>query len=157
MYALILDANGQYDQAEKAYRKSLDLDSSSVVTRLYLGENLLTQKKYPEAISVLSELVKIQDGALHRKRLGEAYAGEGKDADAFTQYRAALKLDANYYPALNAMGELYIIEYKKSLGLEDDKRKAALDAWQQSLSIKRLQANIMARIQEYAKAPMFQH
>jgi tetratricopeptide (TPR) repeat protein len=154
-FGLILDANGQYDRAEKAYRKSLDLDSSNTGTRLYLGENLLMQKKYPEAASVLSELVKVEDSPLHRKRLGDAYAGAAKVDDAFTQYRAALKLDPNYYPALNAMGELYIIDYNKGLGLDDGKRKAALDVWQQSLAIKRTQANIMARVQQYAKAPMF--
>ena len=155
-FGLILDANQQYDRAEKAYRKSLDLDSSNSGTRLYLGENLLLQKKYKEAKSVLSELVKIQDEPLNRKRLGDACAGEGNADDAFTQYRAALKLDPNYYPALNAMGELYIIDYNKGLGLDDTKRKAALEVWQQSLAIKRTQANIMARVQQYAKAPMFQ-
>ena len=87
--------------------------------RLYLGENLLMQKKYQEAKSVLAELVKVDDQPLHRKRLGDACAGAGNADDALTQYRAALKLDPNYYPALNAIGELYIIDYNKGLGLDD--------------------------------------
>ena len=155
-FGLILDANGNYTRAEQAYRKSLDLDSSNVGTRLFLAENLLAQRKYAEAKSVLAELVKIQDLPLHRKRLGDAYAGEGNFPDAITQYQAALKLDPNYYPALNEIGAAYIAEYKKGLGLDDAKRKAALDVWQQSLAIKRTQAKIMALVQEYSKAPMFQ-
>ena len=56
----------------------------------------------------------------------------------------------------NQIGETYIAEYEKGLTLDDSKRKAALDAWQQSLSINRAQAKIMALTQKYSKAPMFQ-
>ncbi|MDB5320343.1 MAG: hypothetical protein JWN40_1974 [Phycisphaerales bacterium] len=155
-FGLILDLNGEYPRAEEAYRKSLDLDSANEVTRLYLGENLLTQKKYDQARAVFQELVKVSDAPLHRKRLGDAYAGEKNFAEAINQYRAALKLDSVYYPALNEIGATYIADYEKGLTLDDSKRKAALDAWQQSLSINRAQARIMALMQKYSKAPMFQ-
>ena len=155
-FGLILDANNEYARAESAYRKSLDIDSSNAVTRLYLGENLLAQKKYTEARNVFGELVKLQDNPLHRKRLGDAYAGEKNFAEAINQYRAALKLDSNYYPALNEIGAAYIADYEKGLTLDDAKRKAALDSWQQSLSINRAQPRIMALVQKYSKAPMFQ-
>lgn len=155
-FGLILDLNGEYPRAEEAYRKSLDLDSNNEVTRLYLGENLLSQKKYDQARAVFQELVKVQDAPLNRKRLGDAYAGEKNFAEAINQYRAALKLDSNYYPALNEIGATYIADYEKGLTLDDTKRKAALDAWQQSLAINRAQARIMALMQKYSKAPMFQ-
>jgi tetratricopeptide (TPR) repeat protein len=155
-FGLILDLNVEYPRAEEAYRKSLDLDSDNEVTRLYLGENLLSQKKYDQARSVFQELVKVQDAPLNRKRLGDAYAGEKNFTEAINQYRAALKLDSNYYPALNEIGATYIADYEKGLTLDDTKRKAALDAWQQSLAINRAQARIMALMQKYSKAPMFQ-
>lgn len=155
-YGLILDANNDFAKAEGAYRKSVDLDSSNPVTRLYLGENLLSQKKYGEARSVFAELARLQDSPLHRKRLGDAYAGEKNFAEAINQYRAVLKMDPNYYPAMNEIGAAYIADYEKGLGLDDAKRKSALDAWQQSLSINRAQPRIMALVQKYAKAPMFQ-
>jgi tetratricopeptide (TPR) repeat protein len=155
-FGLILDLNKEYGRAEGAYRKSLDLDSSNSMTRLYLGENLLTQKKYAEARNVFGELVKVEDNPLHRKRLGDAYAGEKNFAEAINQYRAALKQDPNYYPALNEIGTAYIADYEKGLTLDDAKRKSALDVWQQSLSINRAQPRIMALVQKYSKAPMFQ-
>jgi hypothetical protein len=65
-------------------------------------------------------------------------------------------MDSNYYPALNEIGASYIAEYTKGLGLDDAKRKAALDAWQQSLSINHAQARITALVKQYSKAPMFQ-
>ena len=153
---LILDLNNEFPRAEEAYRKSLDLDSNNAVTRLYLGENLLSQKKYDQARAVFQELVKVQDAPLNRKRLGDAYAGEKNFPEAINQYHAALKLDSNYYPALNEIGATYIADYEKGLTLDDSKRKAALDAWQQSLAINRAQARIMALMQKYSKAPMFQ-
>jgi tetratricopeptide (TPR) repeat protein len=154
-YALILDANNDFPKAEGAYRKSLDLDSSNAVARLYLGENLLAQKKYGQARGVFSELVKIQDEPLHRKRLGDACFGERNFADALTQYQAALKLDPVYYPALNEIGATYVADYEKGLGLDDSKRKAALEVWQQSLSINRAQPRIMALVQKYSKPQPF--
>jgi tetratricopeptide (TPR) repeat protein len=157
-YGLVLDANNQYPRAEEAYRKSLDIDSSkaNVMTRLYLGENLLAQKKYGEARNALGELVKIDNTPLYRKRLADAFAAEGNFAEAINQYRAVLKQDPNYYPALNEIGTTYIADYEKGLTLDDSKRKAALDAWQQSLSINRAQPRIVALVQKYSKAPMFQ-
>jgi tetratricopeptide (TPR) repeat protein len=157
-FGLVLDANKEYPRAEEAYRKSLDLDSSksNVMTRLYLGENLLAQKKNTEARNALSELVKVDDSPLYRKRLGDAYAAEGNFAEAINQYRAVLKQDPNYYPALNEIGATYIADYEKGLTLDDSKRKSALDAWQQSLGINRAQPRIVALVQKYSKAPMFQ-
>ena len=154
-YGLILDAVREYPKAEGAYRKAVDLDSSDSLMRLYLGENLLTQGKYGEARSVLAELVKVQDQPVYRKRLGDAYAGEGNLAEAMNQYRTILKQDPNYYPALNAIGETYIVQYRKGAGLDDAKRKSALDAWQQSLAINRAQPRISALMQQYTKAPLF--
>ena len=84
--------------------------SSNPVTRWYLGENLLSQTKYGEARSVFAELARLQDSPLHRKRLGDAYAGEKNFAEAINQYQAALKLDPNYYPALNEIGAAYIAD-----------------------------------------------
>jgi tetratricopeptide (TPR) repeat protein len=154
-YALILDANNQYPKAEDAYRKSLDIDSSNAVTRLYLGENLLAQQKYAQARGVFSELVKLQDGPLHRKRLGDAYFGEKNFAEALNQYQAALKLDPVYYPALNEMGATHVAEYEKGLRLDESKRRAAIDAWQKSLSINRAQPRITAFVQKYSKPTPF--
>jgi tetratricopeptide (TPR) repeat protein len=147
-----LDEVKQYARAEAAYRKCLELDANQPTVQLYLGENLLAQKKAREARSVFSELVKVEDTPRNRKRLGDAYAAEGNFADALNQYQAALKMDANYYPALNQIGAAYIAQYEKGLGLDEAKRKAALDAWQQSLSIYRTQPQITALIQKHSKA-----
>lgn len=153
---LVLDANGDYAKSEGAYRKAIDIDSNQPLTRLYLAESLMQQKKYGQARAVLAELVKIDEDPLYRKRYGDAYAGEGNYAEAINQYRAVLKLNPDYFFALNEIGACYIKEYEKGLTLDDSKRKAALEAWKQSLALKRNQADIAAKVQQYSKAPMFQ-
>jgi tetratricopeptide (TPR) repeat protein len=153
---IVLDANGDYAKSENAYRKAIDIDSNPPLTRLYLAESLMRQKKYSQARTVLAELVKIDDDPVYRQRYGDAFAAEGKYDDAITQYRAVLKLTPDYFPALNEIGACYIKEYEKGLTLDDSKRKAALEAWNQSLAVKRNQADVVAKIQQYSKAPMFQ-
>ncbi len=150
-----LDAVNQFTKAETAYRRSLDLDSNQELIQLYLAENLLMQKKFAEARSVISALVRTSDTPLHRKRYGDAYFGEGNFTEAMNQYQAALKLDPNYYPALNEIGAVSIAEYELNLGLDDTKRKSAVESWQSSLAINRQQPRILALVQKYAKAPLF--
>lgn len=153
---LVLDANGEYAKSENAYRRAIELDSNQPLTRLYLAESLLQQKKFGQARTVLADLVKLEDDALYRKRYGDAFAGEGKYDEAIAQYREAFKKNPDYYPALNEIGACYIREYEKGLTLDDAKRKAAIEAWNQSLALKRNQADISALVQKYSKAPMFQ-
>ena len=148
---LILDENGNFTESEAAYRKALDLDSSLTLVRMYLGESLMRQGRFADARSVFQDLVRVEDTPLHRKLLGDALAKEQKFDAAVEQYRAALKLDPNYYPALNEIGETRIAEYKKGLTLDESRREAALEAWKQSLAIKRDQPHITARTMEYAK------
>jgi tetratricopeptide (TPR) repeat protein len=149
---LVLDELKNYSESAEAYRKALELNSSLGIVRLYLGESLLNQKKYGEARDAFQELTRLEDSALHRKRLGDALAGEGKYEDAIREYQTALKLEPNYYHALNEIGAAYIRIYQRDLTLDDTKRKAALDAWNQSLAIKRAQPQIMKLSQEWSKA-----
>jgi tetratricopeptide (TPR) repeat protein len=154
-FAVVLDSDRQFARAELAYRKALDLDGSQTLLELYLGENLIQQGKFAQARGVFSELVKVQDTKLHRLRLGDAYAGEKKYDDALIQYHAALKHDPNYYQAYNKIAEVNILQYQAGLGLNDEQRKAAIDAWQQSLSINRLQPEVSQNYAKWVKAPAF--
>lgn len=151
-----LDADRQFAKAERAYRKALDLDSSQTLIQFYLGENLLQQHKYAEARSVLSELAKVDDSPDCRNRIGDCYFGEKNYADALNQYEAALKLNPNYFYALNKIANIDIAEYRASKNLDDSKRKAALDAWQRSLVINRVQPDVMLLVQKWSNPSPFQ-
>lgn len=153
---IALDEAGEYPRAETAFRKSLDLHSDQPAVQLLLAENLLKQRKFSEARSVLGEMLKNHDTALHRTRFGDAYLGEKNFPEAITQYQTALKLDPDYYQAYSGLGLACIGDYEKGLTLDDTRRKAALEAWQRSLSLKPNQPRILELVQKYNKAPMFQ-
>ncbi len=148
--AVALDESRQYKEAEDAYRHALELDSTHVELAVSLTNNLIAQQRYTEAQSVMNQVVRIEDSAPHRKRLGDTLFLEKKYVDALGEYARALKLDPRYAPALNETGWTLITEYNQSLGLEEDKRNGALDAWQKSLLIKPNQPRIAQLLKTYS-------
>ena len=149
--AVALDAAKLYREAEAAYRKALELDSAHVEVAVALADNLMRQQRYAEAQSVMSQVVHVEDTAPHRKRLGDTLFLEKKYDEALGEYARALKLDPRYYPALNETGWLLITQYMQSLGLEDDKRQAALDAWRKSLLINPNQPRVAQLLKKHAE------
>jgi tetratricopeptide (TPR) repeat protein len=149
--AVALDANKQYREAEPAYRRALELDSSQPQVACALADNLVRQQRYAEAQSVMNQVVQASDTAPHRKRLGDALFLEKKYEEALGEYARALKLDPKFYPALNETGWLLITQYNQSLGLEENKRIAALDAWSRSLQLNPNQPKIAQLRKTYSE------
>jgi Tfp pilus assembly protein PilF len=149
--AVALDANKEYKDAEAAYRRALELDSSQPEVAVALADNLVRQQRFAEAQSVMSQVVQVSETAAHRKRLGDALFLEKKYDEALGEYARALKLDPRFYPALNETGWLLITQYNQSLGLEEQKRTAALDAWARSLQIRPDQPKIAQLRKTYSE------
>ncbi len=152
--ARVLDAQGQYEEAEKSYRRSLDIKSNPEVM-MNLAGNLLQQTKSNEAISALVQLIRIQDSPAARKRLADALVQTRNFNGALREYAAALQLDPDYYPALNEMGMIRIAEYKQSLELDDDKRQQALQNWRKSMEINPAQPAIATILKQWERKPLF--
>ena len=148
--AVVLDANHRYNEAEGAYRHALELDSIHPEIAVALANNLIEQKRFAEAQSVMGGVVRTNETAPHRKRLGDTLAHQKKYDEALGEYARCLKLDPLYYPALNETGWMLITQYNNSLGLDESKRTAALDAWQKSLLLKPDQSRISELMNAYA-------
>jgi superkiller protein 3 len=149
--AVALDAQDKPKEAETAYRRALELDPAHPQIAVALAENLMGQARYPEARSVMEQVVRAEDTPAHRKRLADTYVYEKKYDEALGEYARALKLDPRYYPAMNESGWVLITQYNQSLGLEEAKRKAALDSWRQSLKINPNQPRIAQLMSTYAE------
>ena len=149
--AVALDGQQKYKEAEPAYRRALELDPGHVEIAVALAENLMHQQRFAEARSVMDQVVRAQDTPAHRKRLGDTLFLEKKYDESLGEYAKALRLDPRFYPALNETGWVLITEYNQSLGLEEDKRKAALNAWRQSLLINANQPRIAQLMATYAE------
>lgn len=149
--ATAYEAKGDWKTAEADWRKALEADSASVEVAVSLSKNLKHQQRFPEARTVLNEVVRASDTAPHRKLLGDALFLEKKYADAIQEYAKALEIDPKYIPALNETGWVLITEYNQSLGLDEGKRTAALEAWKKSIALNPNQVQIRNLMKTYAE------
>jgi superkiller protein 3 len=150
-----LDAQGEFARAESAYRKSLDLDPNQTTTRLNLGTNLISQKKGSDAVSVLQQVVREEDTALSRRRLGDALAAVKQYEEAIREYERAIDINPRYYPALNEMGRVHIMRYRDGFELDDAQRLAAIDAWQRSLKVNPQQPRVASQVEQWTNQGLF--
>lgn len=153
-FGVVLDAVGDLVGAERAFLTALELQGEppSPATLLNLGQNLLKQNRGREAQEVLTRLTRVADSSLARKRLGDALALQGLAEQAIEQYERALRIDPNYFPALNDAGRVKIQQYRAGLELDESLRQAALAYWNRSLQINPNQPQIQALTRQWTPA-----
>lgn len=151
---LALDGKGQLPEAEKAYRTSIDLKSDQTSTLTNLGANLVRQKKASEAIAILEQSTAKDTSAFAPKHYADALAMAGRFDDAIAQYDVALQRNPRYVAAMNEKAATYIAQYKKGLELDDSKRAAAVETWEQSLSINDNQPRVREALKQWDKPGM---
>jgi tetratricopeptide (TPR) repeat protein len=150
-YGVVLDAVGDSVGAERAFLSALEITGDQPGTLLNLGQNLLSQNRGKEAQEVLQRLTKVSDTSLTRKRLGDAYALQGLAAEAIEQYESSLRIDPNYFPAMNDAGRVMIQRYRTGLELEEPLRQAAIAYWQRSLKVNPKQPQIEALLKQWER------
>lgn len=149
--AIALDAQGRYADAESAYRRALELDATDTASLGNLGKNLMRQGKVEPAIAVLKKLAEVTESASARKLYGDALVMGKRNDDAIKLYQGILTEDQKYYPALNGMGAALIGKYEQSLQLDNKQKKAALDAWKQSLALNPQQPRVEEMMKKWAR------
>lgn len=150
-----LDARGDAIAAESVYRKALELDSNNIITMQNLAQNLISQKKAPEALAVMQQVLSRKDTAPIRKRYGDALALAHQTDDAIAQYDLALKMDSQYLPAKNEKGFALIRKYTDNLELDNNQRTAALALWRSSLTANPSQPRIVDAIKKWENPGLF--
>ena len=131
-----LDALGALGAAETAYRRALEaLPEPTPDLIENLGVNLVNQGRGDEAVPLLERVIERGPTAAAHKNLGDAHVVERRYDEALTEYDAALALDADYVPALNAKGTTFILQYQQGASLDDALRQRALELWRRSLEI----------------------
>ena len=147
----VLDGAGRYAEAAAAYRRAIEMDPSRLATYLNLTSNLLAQKRPAEAVSVMDALIRRRDTAPYRRRYGDVLAAAGRLEEAAEQYTQALKQDPKYFTALNALGDVQIARYRKSLQLDDNFRTDAVTYWRRSLEMRPDQPQVQAKVKRWAQ------
>ena len=146
-----LEAQNLQAEAAAAYRKSIEQDPKRIATYLNLASNLIGQRKANEAIEVMERAMQQEKSPATHTRYGEALAANGQVENAIAQYQAALALTANYTPALNALGEASIRQYRGAYQLDEPKRRQAVETWNKSLQIRPNQPRVAEMVKQWTR------
>lgn len=149
--AIALDAEARYPEAEKAYRRALELDSTDTASMGNLGKNLMRQNKTEQAVAVLERLAAQTESASARKLYADALLQAKRTDEAIKLYGSILAEDKKYYPALNGLGTAWIAKYEQGLQIDNKQRSNAIDAWQQSLALNPEQPRISELMKKWER------
>lgn len=142
-------AMGMYEDAIVEYQQAAELMELTPPLLLNLADSLGHAGRHAEMASTLERLIRTEDSAKARERLGSAYFHLRRYDDALAEFRKSVDLDGAHYPALNGIGVCLLCRYVFS-GNED--RAALLDArraFQRSLRIQPDQPAVIDLLARY--------
>jgi len=90
---------GYAEESEKAFREAIRLDRDLSVAYLGLASVLIDQKRYDDAVNLLTRSVIREDDAIAHNMLGVAFSSLGKREEAIGQFEAALVHDPTFEEA----------------------------------------------------------
>lgn len=149
--AIALDAQGRFPDAEKAYRRALELDEDDTASLGNLGKNLMRQNKPDQAVVVLKTLADLTESSSARKLYGDALVMAKQHDAAMKLYQGILTEDRQYYPAINGMASAHIGKYEQSLQLDARQRAAAVAAWKRSLALNPQQPRVTEMLKKWER------
>ncbi|MGH9428553.1 MAG: tetratricopeptide repeat protein [Terriglobia bacterium] len=99
----------QWEKAERALKRTLEIDSKTVAAHFALGEVYRHQQKYPGAEKVLQDGLKLEPKS-HQGHfaLGQVYFAKGDIAKAGPEVGQALQLKPDYAEAYLLAGNLFL-------------------------------------------------
>lgn len=99
-----LAADGKEDEALAEYRKALELDDKLYAAWNNMGQLLMGQKNYADAVAAFQIAANIEptDPRPHYN-IGLAYQRVGWAQDAYHSYEQSLSRDSNYIPAMRGL------------------------------------------------------
>jgi tetratricopeptide (TPR) repeat protein len=145
----IYTALGDHESAVVEYQQAAELMPLTPELLLNLADALGKTARYAEMQNTLEQLIRLQPSATAHERLATALFRQRKFDDAMAQFRKAVELDANYYPALNGIGvsmlNQYLLSNKKDLNALNE----GLSALRRSVQIEPRQPAVVDLIARY--------
>ncbi|MHB1767903.1 MAG: tetratricopeptide repeat protein [Phycisphaerae bacterium] len=136
IYAEAANVDPKYGRKALHYFKSsLELKPHQSAIYLDMAAVYLQGKDYAMASRVLKTAGKLAPSALVQERLGYAYYRMGNLPRAKVAYHAALKINANYPPALNGLGVADMAMALQSASGDSAMRRKAIGYWRKSLEL----------------------
>lgn len=134
------------------FKSSLELKPHQSAIYIDMAAVYLQGKHYAMASRVLKTAGKLAPSALVEERLGYAYYRMGDLPGATAAYETALKLNANYPPALNGLGVAEMAAAIKSVTGDPALRQKAVGCWRKSLRINPDQPLIQKLVKRFSQS-----
>lgn len=119
---------------------------------LNLADSLGRIGRHPEMVATLDQLVKSDPSPVAYERLGSGLFRTREYDDALDSFRSALRLQPDYYPALNGVAVCRLNQYLWSGKADTGALDEAIDALRRSLQIERRQPKIVELLRRYGNA-----
>jgi tetratricopeptide (TPR) repeat protein len=140
---------GDFDNAVVEYQQAAELMELSPELLLNLADSLGKTGRYAEMQNTLEQLMRRKPSATAHERLASALFRQQKYEEALGEFRKALEMDGNYYPALNGVGVCLLNKYLLSERKDLDARDDAIKALRRSLQIEHRQPQVADLITRY--------
>jgi protein O-GlcNAc transferase len=145
----IYTALGDHESAVVEFQQAAELMPLTPELLLNLADALGKTARYAEMQNTLEQLIRLQPSAIAHERLATALFRQRKFDDALGQFKRAVEVDANYYPALNGIGvsmlNQYLLSNKKDLNALNE----GLGALRRSVQIEPRQPAVVDLIARY--------
>lgn len=138
-----------HDAAVIEYQQAAELIELGPELLLNLADSLGKTGRHAEMASTLSQLVRIEPGAVAFERLGSALFKLKDYESSLEAFREATALDPTHYPAWNGIGVCLLNRYLWSDKQDQAARSGAIDALRRSLQIKTNQPRIIELVRRY--------
>lgn len=145
----IYAALNQHELAVVEYQQAAELMELSPELLLNLAKSLGEIRRFEEMQNTLEQLIKTKPSAAAHERLATALFRQRRVDQSLAEFRKALALDPDYYPALNGVGVCLLNRWVLSNGTDFAARDEAIQALQRSLQIERRQPAVLDLLTKY--------
>ncbi len=125
---LVLDRQGETEQAIRHWKEALKLDGTDIPTRTLLASAYLNKGRFAEAVQEYRDVLKLdpKDGNSYNN-LGFALEKLGKADEAVLAYKQAVEINPRMAIAYNNLGALYERQGQKELAKQSYARASQID------------------------------
>ena len=101
---------GDSREAEREFKRALELDGNSLNGLHWYSHLLLKEKRWDESLALSKRLLELDPLGFWNVHLGEHYLEAGDRVRALEQFRRAVELDRNSGPARSGLGRLLLAD-----------------------------------------------
>ncbi|MEX2217461.1 MAG: tetratricopeptide repeat protein [Phycisphaerales bacterium] len=145
----IYAALGDPERAVTEYQQAAELMDLTPELLLNLADSLGQIGRYAEMQNVLEQLVRQRASAPAYERLATALFRQQKYDESLENFRKALELDGNYYPALNGVGVSLLNRYLAGERQDQASHREGVEALRRSLRIEPRQPAVVDLLARY--------